>query len=325
MGVIGALLAQNAYAQSIWLSKPGQSSLEWLLTDHEGAKALRSGKACVACHSEGLFDAPRKADVEIKGERGHLRITLDIELKDSKRPSADLALLLGRPEEKSFARIGCWAACHSDMRYMDQDAGLGKYLATTRKRMSRSGGGKELKRLSDLKMLRFQNRFLEMWQIRIIDGEVFTVWQEDLLETSKRLAMGALQASSTVKDGRLTLTIKRPYKIAENLIHFRPGASYILGVALLSDEPPIPMLEVEVGDAAQAAHQGEAKGEDKKDKKDKKSKESGREKDTKDKKGNKDKANSGDLKSEEGEEKKPPLDPKIGPQHWVSFPVQFKL
>lgn len=306
--LIGAL---QAVAQPIVLSKPGQSSLEWLLIDHAGAKELRGGKECHECHGEGLFEAVRQADLSVRVEKRHVVIDLVIALDSGDKPTADFAFLLGSNKERSFSRVGCWATCHSDMRHMDNDIGLGKYLASTRKKMLRSGGGEEIKPKSDLNMLRYQGRYLEMWQVRVLRGKVQTLWQEDLLERSKRLNMGTLQATTRMEEGKLRLIIKRPVKVAENLIYFQKGQRYTVAMALLSDEAPLPAIEVEIPSTEESDDKG------KQSKKNKKGKDKGTKKETK--------SADGEGAEEGGEDQLLTLHSTVGPQHWVSFPVNFTV
>lgn len=310
-------------AETLMLYRPGQSSMEWLITEHAGAAGLRGGKDCKECHADGLFqnsadaELVKKAELSIDTTRGHLLVNIAIDPADG---SADIAVLIGSNKERSFARIGCWAACHSDMKSMDQDMGLGKYLSISRSKLVRSGGGDKIKRKADLDMLRFQGRYLEMWRIKVERGKLKTLWQEDLLAESKRLRLGALQASTKLSKEALTIKIKRPLKVADNLIHFQEGEGYVLGLAILSQEPPPPVIEVDMGTAAQSSGMAESEREaaDNMDASDADAAaESGA-----------DTPVQSDMNQQaESPEKSGPLelDPKLGPMHWVSYPIPFDI
>ena len=286
------------------LSKPGQSSLEWLLVEHAGATELRDGQDCASCHREGLYESIRdkdhhiSIDLTVKSERSHLIVEMHIPfLRDAKGrivPELDVALMVGPVKERSFYRVGCWAVCHSDMTVMDSDQGLGKYLSSTRLQMERTGGGKEIKPKSDLKMLRYEERFLEVWQVQTFEGKLSTVWQEDLLEERKRLKMGSLQASTSMRDGIVTIKIKRAHKVEDDWLHFRRGEEYALAVALLDKRVAIP--EDELKDENKKLTWGDVVADAQKV----------------------DAALVG-----EDEPIGLVLKPDVGPKHWVSYPFRF--
>ncbi len=62
---------------------PGQSSYEWLLSEHKGAKGIRSGKACMSCHAteeknmgEDLVKGGDLEPMPVKGKEGYKELSV---------------------------------------------------------------------------------------------------------------------------------------------------------------------------------------------------------------------------------------------------------
>ncbi|MBW6493039.1 MAG: hypothetical protein K0B16_00520 [Burkholderiaceae bacterium] len=70
-------------ATKVTLFYPGQSSYQWLLSGHKGAKAIRGGKACVSCHEgeekdmgEALVKGGPLEPMPVKGKDGFKELSV---------------------------------------------------------------------------------------------------------------------------------------------------------------------------------------------------------------------------------------------------------
>ena len=272
-------------AEPIFVHKSGQSSLAWMLLEHQGAEGMLEGKACKDCHTAELYQghpgASRNVDLQLEVTRHHLVVTVTLPTEFTPMGAVQLAVVMGGPNARTFAQVGCWAACHNDMRGMPNDQGYDKYLAVTRKRSGVDGTGALLKSESTLAKLRREQRALEVWQIKLLNGQLKTVWQEALFAERKRLPVGALTVSTLAKpDGQLSVEIKRPVKIGEQFLYIQPGKSYTLTLAILdaTSAPPSESLKPQAESLEESRTESDAQAG---------------------------------------------LNPWLGPEHWVSFPVPF--
>jgi len=127
---------------------PGVSPVEWITkgTEHGGARVLRRGETCAACHSEELADIGQKIVTGKKiepapiagkaafiattvqaahdGENLYLRFTWK-QPAASGSPAMDeqnpvkIAYMLEAGDKVELAgQSGCWASCHGDARTM---------------------------------------------------------------------------------------------------------------------------------------------------------------------------------------------------------------
>lgn len=135
-------------AKKINVFYPGVASLEWTLAgaDHSGARGMRKGETCAACHDEetaafakkiisgekaepdAAMAKGRAASIPVAVQAAHDGTTLYMRFewkptatgakKMDDKNAAKLAVMLddGKVE---FAGIGgCWASCHDDLRSM---------------------------------------------------------------------------------------------------------------------------------------------------------------------------------------------------------------
>nr|WP_305909573.1 ethylbenzene dehydrogenase-related protein [Methylomarinum sp. Ch1-1]MDP4522493.1 ethylbenzene dehydrogenase-related protein [Methylomarinum sp. Ch1-1] len=125
---------QRLPGQKITLFYPGQSSWEWLLTEHEGASEIKSGKFCRECHADiqqemgqklisGAFLEPKpiagkasSVEIEIKSTYDaenlylHLAWTATPQAGANEYPDyeAMASLMLDDGRVPEIARGGCW-------------------------------------------------------------------------------------------------------------------------------------------------------------------------------------------------------------------------
>lgn len=133
-------------ARKVTAFYPGASPIEWITkgTEHGGAKGLKKGESCVACHEEEAADMGKKMvtgqKIEpfvIKGKAAAIPVSVqaandgtNLYMRFSwKQPAggaakmdADnqvkLALMLEDNKVDRAALSGCWETCHQDARTM---------------------------------------------------------------------------------------------------------------------------------------------------------------------------------------------------------------
>lgn len=155
VGTVLALAAGSAMAAPDWskvphktitVFYPGVSPIEWITkgTDHGGARGLRRGESCAACHDEETADMGQKIvtgqKVEpkpIKGKAGSIPVTVqaahdadNLYLRFSwKQPAGGaeqmdkdnavkLSVMLEDNKVERANQSGCWETCHQDVRTM---------------------------------------------------------------------------------------------------------------------------------------------------------------------------------------------------------------
>lgn len=226
---IGAMLKPlSVNAEPITLFYPGHNSLEWVLSDHEGSKQFRQGSSCISCHEGDLADMGKRAlaaatdkpannTTHIQGQlsfsKDNDRLQLEFRFQAPQEPFT-FSFMFDDEHTSAFQRAGCWAVCHDDMKHMPADMGLDKYLGYTRKKVGRSGGGKELKLEADLQALLEKGVFLELWEVKVgADGKAVPK-QTRIFDSIHDIAPGKLAASASYNKGEWTVTVSRPIDFA---------------------------------------------------------------------------------------------------------------
>ena len=154
--------------RTVTLFYPGVSPIEWINkgTEHSGARGLREGDSCAACHEKELADMGNKmvtgqklephvikgkaASIPVNVQAAHdganlyLRFTWKQPAGGAEKMDADnqvkLAFMLapdgmtiksGKKELDIANRGGCWGTCHEDARTMPdaKDQKKTKYIA----------------------------------------------------------------------------------------------------------------------------------------------------------------------------------------------------
>jgi len=199
---VQALDWSGVSGKEVVLFYPGQASFEWALTqsDHSGNKKFREGKNCAECHRGeeadigALIVSGKKVEpTPIPGKRGSIKATVKtahdgdrlyvrIEWADGPPPSgakmdpeveARVTVMIDDGSVAAATRTGCWATCHddaTDMASATKGKELTKYLARSRTKVTRQGGGESYKPAADLAGLLKEGDFMEFWQARLNTG-----------------------------------------------------------------------------------------------------------------------------------------------------------
>ncbi|HYH38410.1 MAG TPA: ethylbenzene dehydrogenase-related protein [Azospirillum sp.] len=258
--------------KTVTLFYPGQTSFEWIQTEHGGARAFKKGEACSNCHEGEQADMGAKmasgqkaeptpipgkpASIPLTVQAAHDGETLTMRFRwpaspHTPAPFADggkmdpenpvkLALLIDQGTVQDADRSGCWSTCHHDARSMpDAPAGGGvtKYLPQTRSAISLRdaprGGADKPKSADELKALMDQGVFLDLLRWKSGSNAV-----EDGYVSAERVMSGGQGASGhgVLKDGVWTVTLTRALKSASpGDVSIEPGKTYTIGFAIHDD------------------------------------------------------------------------------------------
>ena len=251
--------------KEIILFYPGQSSWEWVLTksDHSAADELRKGKNCGDCHLGeereigNLIVSGQKLEPEpIEGKPGFIPVQVQTAFDDERfyvrmqwpdtafeGPKEDAEYLikanfmLDDQTVPSFKVGGCWATCHADLEGMPHDlpdVDLTKYLARSRTKVTRDGGGTNYKSDAELAGMLDEGMFVDYAQAEIGAGGAPVVGVHGyILEKRHKSENPAVSAEAELADGTWTVVLSRPlsgggagYKAIE------PGKTYDIGFAV---------------------------------------------------------------------------------------------
>lgn len=251
--------------REVVLFYPGQASWEWVLTqaDHSGGPKFREGKLCVECH-EGeqadmgalLVSGEKAEPTPIPGKRGSFPVTVkaahdgerlflrlewapqQLEAAPKMDPDHEVkvTVMIDDGSVVEATRAGCWGACHSDansMAFASEGTDITKYLARSRTRLTRQGGGMNLKPADELAGLAGQGMFLEYWQARLDAGAEPVAVGGHILEARKENAGSGVSAVADFGPERWTVTLSRPLAPQGTFEKaFVPGKTYALGFAI---------------------------------------------------------------------------------------------
>ncbi len=238
---VAPLVAQAVSKKTVTLFSPGQSDSNWLLTEHPGSQPLRQGRDCEQCHqgeeanmgaklaAEGST-ATRDVSIAFAQQQGQLVVNL------SWRGDAgdqQVALMWGDDGNEAFQRGACWAACHSDMPGMSRDRGQGlsKYLSVSRSQQQAIGKPPQPQPRSELDKLMAAGNFAELWRIRL-GAETTIADSAVVLQETDWQQQGDLAGTASYRDGRWSVTFKRPLAGSARQKSFIAGKRYTFGVAL---------------------------------------------------------------------------------------------
>lgn len=230
---------QDIPGNKITLFYPGQASWEWLLTEHKGADYIKSGQTCRQCH-EGMqsemgqklvsgsllenapiADKPGSIEVEVKTAHDENNLYLHLEWTASSLTGTKLlpdfeamaSVLLDDGKVPEMTRGGCWGACHADangMPHADSNQTMGKYLVKSRSKMSRKGGGDNIKEAAELNRLFESGFFTEIWQARLNRNQPATVSNGYVLEARHNLTPTIVSATAVFDNGKWSVDLYRP-------------------------------------------------------------------------------------------------------------------
>jgi len=254
--------------QQLTLFYPGQKSMEWVLTkaDHGGAKNIRKGKRCLECHAdeEQEIGATQLADSQklsalLTGKPGSINALVkmaydqndfhvQISWKDGKTDSAKkmdakyasrVTLMLDDGHVRAATLAGCWATCHDDaidMPSAPQETEISKYLAKSRTKLKRSGGGESYKKPEELSKLMADGVFMEYWQARLNVGQPPVPIDGYILDKRHTNDTPVVATKAEYKDGKWIVEFSRKRVIDQpkhkNIV---AGQTYTIGFAIHDD------------------------------------------------------------------------------------------
>jgi cytochrome c-type protein NapC len=250
--------------KELTLFYPGQSSWEWVLTpsDHDGAKKFRGGKACVGCHEdeqaemgETLVSGEKIEPDPIEGKPGSLPVEVKTAFDDSRLyvrfswadtgfvgPKEDpdnlikVTMMLGDQTVPSYARGGCWATCHDDVEDMPSDTGgldLTKYLARSRTKVTRSGGGTSYRSDSELQGMIGDGMFVEYWHAHVNKGAPAEPVDGYILDKRHEHDSPAVSAEAELSGGTWTVIMSRALAAdSPTRKALEAGGTYTVGFAV---------------------------------------------------------------------------------------------
>lgn len=261
----GAVDWGGVQGRDIALFYPGQASWEWALTqsEHRGNKKFREGKNCIACHGGEEADIggviasgerlepgpiagwPPMIEVGVKAAHDGERLYVRLEWSDVEVPAAPrkdleaevkVTMILDDGRVVEAKRAGCWGACHDDAVGMPSAAAgqeLTKYLARSRSKITRSGGGETYKPQAELDQMLSDGKFLEFWQAKLNKGAPAEAVAGYILDRRRKHEAPLVSAEAELKDGRWIVVLSRPLKAGRpGYKDIVPGKVYSLGFAI---------------------------------------------------------------------------------------------
>ncbi|MEX0943818.1 MAG: ethylbenzene dehydrogenase-related protein [Pseudomonadales bacterium] len=250
--------------KDIVLFYPGQSAWEWVLvpSDHSGAKRMREGKSCRDCH-EGeekeigsLIVSGEKLEPEpTKGKPGsiplNVAMTRDADTLYVKFEWTDpgvssgatgkfesrVTMMIGDEAIKESVLFGCWGTCHNDVKGMPDagDLNMNKYLAASRTKLGRTGGGENYKSGDDLSALMADGYYMEYMQAKLNPGEPAVAADGYVLRDRHRNEPPLVQADATFEGGKWTVILSRKLDGGDGHKTLEPGIKYPVGFAIHDD------------------------------------------------------------------------------------------
>lgn len=250
-------------AKDVLLTYPGQTSWEWVLTpaDHEGAQKFRGGKDCRSCHdnealTEGGNEVAKGGKLEpspIAGKPGTLPIKVQVAHDDSKlyfrlqwkdtgtkagqdqKYAARATVFIANPALKEAQRGGCWAACHDDSKGMPSAgaAPQDKYLGASRVKLSRQGGGANIKPAADLTAALAAGTYAEYWSAGLNPSQPAVAVNGYILDKRNDASPTSVSAEASFNGGEWTVVIARPLAgTGSGQNSFAAGQVYPIGFAI---------------------------------------------------------------------------------------------
>ena len=230
----------------VTLFYPGMTDSTWLLENHPGSQPLRQGANCQQCHrgeeagmgealGDGSINATHRAvDVAFKRVEGELSINLSWE-----GPGDDqqLALMWGDDTNPAYARGGCFAACHDDLKGMSRDRGQvsSKYLSVSRQQRQQIGQPAILQDQATLEELKAQGSFAEIWQLDLQSGDLKVA---QLLADTEWQAPKLISVNKNHDQGVWTVELRHSMGNTENRLNINQGRRYTVGIALNGEDNP---------------------------------------------------------------------------------------
>ena len=249
-------------SKDVALFSPGQSSWEWIMTDHSGAEKFRAGKNCAACHVGDeknmgalLVSGKMNEATPIAGKPGSLTAKVQfahdsanfyvhLEFAEGIQPNAKMDVSTatkvtmmiedgGVPEAN---RAGCWGMCHDDSSLMPSGGGSTRtmYLSKTRAALTRQGGGDALKAADELAKLKAGGYVVEYWQARLNPGAAAIAANGTIFDKREEVKPTAVSAEATYSGGTWSVTLSRKLSAGSGFVALVPGKRYTVAFAIHS-------------------------------------------------------------------------------------------
>lgn len=270
VALLGAFASSPALAldwasvsgKEVTLLYPGQSSFEWVLTqsDHSGGPKFKGGKNCFECHTgeektmgANLVNGKKNEPAPIAGKPAFLAATVKVahdadklyvhlDFAPGAQPDAKMDLkydtkvtmMLSDGKVALSDRAGCWAACHDDLTDMASAGGATrtKYLMASRNKITRQGGGDDLKPAADLDKARADGVYLEYWQALLNPGAPAVSNAFTVLEKREDIKANAVTAEASFANGAWSVTLSRKLKAGAPYKDVEAGKTYTIGFAI---------------------------------------------------------------------------------------------
>jgi len=256
------VLFYPAQASWEWALTPG---------DMSGATKFRQeGKACRDCHDgeekkigsaavtgavwkdEKGGDHPPIESKPIAGKPGWLAATVKLandgtnlyvhlDFKEGTQPDAKqnpgaatmVSVMFSAGKTADITRGGCFSACHDDAAGMPSNKGEQRtmYLAATRAKLTRQGGGDALKPAADLAKLRADGYFMEYWKAELNPGQPAKAY-DGIIFDKRTQDSGAVTAEASFAGGGWSVTLSRKLAGTGGQLNFAPGVHYVIGFAI---------------------------------------------------------------------------------------------
>lgn len=258
----------SVQGKDVVLFYPGQASWEWALTqsDHSGAKKFREGKDCTECHKqeEGDIGAkivsgkklepnpiagkPGSVTVNVKTANDGDKLYVHFEWTEpasagGNKMDADVktrvTMMLDDGHVTEATRAGCWGTCHDDAEGMASAAAgkeITKYLAQSRTKVTRSGGGENFKPQAELDKLLSDGVYMEYWQASIANDNSATPVDGYILDKRHKNDTPAVAVQAEFNNGKWSVTLSR--KLTGAGAHHKDvtaGKTYSVGFAIHAD------------------------------------------------------------------------------------------
>jgi hypothetical protein len=260
----GAVDWAGVPGKEIVLFYPGQSAWEWVLTEssHSGGPKFRDGKNCTECHKGEektmgslLVSGKKNEPTPIAGKPGFIVATIKFahdadklyvhldfaegaqpDVKMDPATATKVTMMLNDGKVAEATRAGCWGTCHDDLATMPSAAGSErtKYLARSRVKVTRSGGGDQLKPSDEMAKLRADGQYLEYWQARLNPGAPATAIDGTILEKRQENSPASVAAEATSANGTWSVTLSRKMTLGGMHKDIAAGKSYSVGFAIHS-------------------------------------------------------------------------------------------
>lgn len=255
----------SVQGKDVTLFYPGQASWEWVLTksDHSGADKFKQGKNCKECHEREESDIGTKIVTgkklepdPIPGKSGSIKVNVKtahdsekfyVRFEWSETPQGDqpimdkdfdskITVMFDDGKVLAAKRAGCWGTCHDDavnMASAPTGKEITKYLAQSRTKLGRSGGGENYKSPSELDQLLNEGIFMEFWQAKLNQGAEPVAVDGYILDKRHKNDNPLVDVQAEFNGGKWTVTMSRKLTVSEpHRKNIAAGQIYPVGFAL---------------------------------------------------------------------------------------------